>query len=127
MDGGWVERWIDAGFQKVYGGVCSGDWRAYDPFDARHRLDTREIPSPAVCSVFRTYQGWTALTRQGPPDGTLRLVPIANGIAYMLLRALRDEVPEDDLCSARPSSEGSGVGKERCRTCRPWWYRYHIK
>ena len=25
-----------------------------------------EIPSPAVCSVFRTYQGWTALTRQGP-------------------------------------------------------------
>src|SRR3546814_1390125 len=70
---------------------------------------TREIPSPAVCSVFRTYQGWTALTRQGPQDGTLRLVPIANGIAYMLLRALMDDVPEDDLCGARPGRALSAV------------------
>lgn len=102
MDGGSVERWIDPGFQKVYATVLSAAWRAYDPFDARHRLSTREIPSVAVCSMFRTYQGWTALTRQGPRDGTLRLVPIANGIAYMLLRALQDDVAEDDLCGAQP-------------------------
>ena len=38
----------------------------------------REIPSPAVCSMFRTFQGWTALTRQGKGDGTLQLIPIAN-------------------------------------------------
>ena len=42
--------------------------------------------------MFRTYQGWTALTRQGPTDGTLRLIPIAAGIAYVLLRALQDDV-----------------------------------
>ncbi|HYD99774.1 MAG TPA: DUF1479 domain-containing protein [Alphaproteobacteria bacterium] len=102
MDGGSVERWIDPGFQKVYQSVFSGDWRAYDPFDARHRLSTKEIPSPAVCSMFRTYQGWTALTRQGPQDGTLRLSPLANGIAYILLRALMDDVAEDDLCGAQP-------------------------
>ena len=54
-----------------------------------------EIPSPAVCSMFRTYQGWTALTRQGPNDGTLRLIPIAEGISYVLLRALQDDVAED--------------------------------
>ena len=102
MDAGTVERWIDPGYQSVYEKVFAGDWRGYDPFDARHRLETREIPSPAVASVFRTYQGWTALTRQGPKDGTLRLIPIAEGISYVLLRALRDDVAENDLCGAAP-------------------------
>ena len=69
MDAGTVERWIDPGYQKVYEHIFAGDWRGYDPFDATHRLHTREIPSPAVCSMFRTYQGWTALTRQGPEMG----------------------------------------------------------
>jgi hypothetical protein len=102
MDAGTVERWIDPGYQRVYAHVFAGDWRAYDPFDATHRLDTREIPSPAVASVFRTYQGWTALTAQGPRDGTLQLIPIAEGISYVLLRALQDDVPEADLCGAAP-------------------------
>ena len=102
MDAGTVERWIDPGYQRVYEKVFAGDWRGYDPFDARHRVDTREIPSAAVASVFRTYQGWTALTRQGPRDGTLRLIPLATGICYVLLRALQDDVAEDDLCGAAP-------------------------
>ncbi|MGH6922807.1 MAG: YbiU family protein [Propylenella sp.] len=102
MDAGTVERWIDPGYQKVYERVFEGDWRGYDPFDGRYRLETEEIPSPAVCSMFRTYQGWTALTRQGPRDGTLKLIPIAEGISYLLLRALQDDVAEDDLCGAAP-------------------------
>ncbi len=52
--------------------------------------------------MFRTYQGWTALTRQGPHDGTLRLIPIAQGISYVLLRALQADVAETDLCGAQP-------------------------
>jgi hypothetical protein len=102
MDAGTVERWIDPGYQKVYESVFAGAWRRYDPFDGTHRLQTREFPSPAVCSVFRTYQGWTALTRQGPRDGTLRLIPIAAGISYVLLRALQDDIAQDDLCGAKP-------------------------
>ena len=102
MDAGTVERWIDPGYQRVYERVFAGDWRHYDAFDARHRLETREIPSPAVASVFRTYQGWTALTRQGPSDGTLRLIPISQGICYVLLRALQEDVPETELCGAMP-------------------------
>jgi hypothetical protein len=102
MDAGTVERWIDPGYQKVYEQVFEGNWRGYDPFDGAHRLKTHEIPSPAVCSMFRTYQGWTALTRQGPRDGTLRLIPIAEGISYVLLRALQDDVAADDLCGAKP-------------------------
>jgi Protein of unknown function (DUF1479) len=111
MDAGTVERWIDPGYQRVYGHVFAGNWRGYDPFDATHRLETREIPSPAVCSMFRTYQGWTALTRQGPDDGTLRLIPIAEGICYVLLRALQDDVAETDLCGAAPG-RALGVSTE---------------
>ncbi len=102
VDAGTVERWIDPGYQRVYEHVFAGDWRGYDPFDATHRLRTHEIPSPAVCSMFRTFQGWSALTRQGPKDGTLRLIPLAEGITYVLLRALQDDVHETDLCGAAP-------------------------
>jgi uncharacterized protein DUF1479 len=102
MDAGSVERWIDPNYRHVYRHVFSGNWRAYDPFDGAWRTATEEIPSPAVCSVFRTYQGWTALTPQGPGDGTLQLVPIAKGIMYLLLRPLLEDVPEDLLCGAEP-------------------------
>ncbi|AOJ65462.1 hypothetical protein WJ32_23565 [Burkholderia ubonensis] len=102
VDGGSVERWLGANFRRVYRHVLAGNWRAYDPFDAAFRPDVEEIPSPAVCSMFRTFQGWTALTPQGPGDGTLQLVPVANAMAYVVLRALQDDVADDDLCGARP-------------------------
>ena len=103
MDAGSVERWLDPAYQQVYRHVYSGNWRDYDPFDGAWRTHVKEIPSPAVCSMFRTYQGWTALTSQGPDDGTLKLVPITIGIVYMLLRALQDDVPETELCGAEPA------------------------
>ncbi len=101
-DGGSIERWIEPNFRQVYRHVFSGNWRDYDPFDAAWRTEVRELPSPAVCSMFRTFQGWTALTSQGPGDGTLQLVPIANAMVYILLRALQDDVADDDLCGAMP-------------------------
>lgn len=102
MDAGSVERWLDPAYAEVYRNVFAGNWRAYDPFDGAYRTETEEIPSPAVCSAFRTFQGWTALTRQGPGDGTLQLLPIARAIAYLLLRPMGKDVPEDDLCGAQP-------------------------
>ncbi|HTJ94812.1 MAG TPA: DUF1479 domain-containing protein [Pararobbsia sp.] len=101
-DGGSVERWLETNFRHVYRHVFAGRWRQYDPFDAAYRTEVEEIASAAVCSMFRTFQGWTALTPQGPGDGTLQLVPIANAMAYILLRALQDDVPDDDLCGAMP-------------------------
>ncbi|MEK9729764.1 MAG: YbiU family protein, partial [Alphaproteobacteria bacterium] len=47
-------------------------------------------------------RGVGALTRQGPGDGTLNLVPIANAMGGMLLRALQDDVGESSLCEAKP-------------------------
>src|SRR5580658_3808828 len=102
VDGGSVERWLDENFRRVYRHVFSGDWREYNAYDAAYRPEAREVPSPAVCSMFRTFQGWTALTRQGKGDGTLQLIPIAESMVYVLLRALQDDVPEDDLCGAQP-------------------------
>jgi len=112
-DGGSVERWLDDNFRAVYRHVFSGNWREYDPFDAAFRPDAREFQSPAVCSMFRTFQGWTALTRQGKGDGTLQLVPIANSMAYLLLRALQDDVPGTDLCGAKPG---------RALAVQPQWH-----
>ncbi|MGF6775051.1 DUF1479 domain-containing protein [Paraburkholderia sp. GAS334] len=112
-DAGSVERWLDPNFRQVYRHVLSGNWREYDPFDAAFRPDVQEIPSPAVCSMFRTFQGWTALTPQGPGDGTLQLIPIANAMAYVVLRALQDDVPDDELCGALPA---------RALSINPQWH-----
>ncbi len=102
VDGGSVERWLDENFRHVYRHVFSGDWQSYNPFAAEGRTEVREFPSPAVCSMFRTFQGWTALSPQRKHGGTLNLLPVANAMAYILLRALQDDVPEESLCEARP-------------------------
>jgi len=102
MDAGSYERWVDPAFQKIYSKIFSGQFEQYDPWCAAFRTQTRELALPGVSSMFRTFQGWTALTEQGPDDGTLELLPIVNAIAYVLLRALQDDVPDDELCLAKP-------------------------
>lgn len=101
VDAGSIERWIDPAYHgTVYRHIFGGDLAEYRPFDAWGRTEIQEIPSPAVCRMFRTFQGWTALTAQGPNDGTLQLLPVADAMAWILLRALQDDVPEDELCGA---------------------------
>ncbi len=101
-DGGSVESWLEENYLKVYRHVFAGDWRNYDPWDAAYRVSVLEIDSPAACSMFRTFQGWTALTRQGKGDGTLQVIPIANAMMYVLLRALQDDTPQTELPGAQP-------------------------
>lgn len=113
MDAGSYERWLDPAYQKIYGSVFAGRFEDFDPWTAAYRTKTREFASPAVCSMFRTFQGWTALTPQGPGDGTLCLVPIANSIVYLLLRALQDDVDPGDLCGATPG---------RSLAAKPEWH-----
>lgn len=111
MDAGSYERWVDPAFQKIYANIFAGDLDSYDPWRAAYRTQTREFSSPAVSSMFRTFQGWTALTEQGPNDGTLQLLPIANGIAYVLLRSLQEDIPEDELCLAN-AGRALGVNEQ---------------
>ena len=117
-DAGSVERWIDKGYQKVYRHIFNGNWQDYDPFDATYRTEISEIPSPAVSHVFRTFQGWTALTEQGPNDGTLQLIPIVKNMVYILYRALLEDVPDDSLCGALPG---------RALDTSPEWHMLSLK
>ena len=100
-DAGSVERWTDTSYQKIYKDIFSDNFENYNPFEAKYRDKTIEFESPAVAHVFRTFQGWTALTEQGPNDGTLQLIPIAKAMAYVLTRALLDDIPENELCGSK--------------------------
>ena len=102
VDAGSYERWLDPAFQAIYAPVLAGRWQDYDPWKAAYRTQTREFASPAVASMFRTFQGWTGLTEQGPNGGTLQLIPSMLSMPYMLLRALQDDIADDDLCAATP-------------------------
>ena len=101
-DAGSFERWTDKAYQKIYNDIFSDNFENYNPFDSKYRNETEEFEAPAVAHVFRTFQGWTALTTQGPSDGTLQLIPIAKGIAYILTRALMEDVAENELCGSKP-------------------------
>jgi Protein of unknown function (DUF1479) len=99
-DSGSVERWLLPAYQNVFRHVFDGRWRDYDPWDGAYRTDVDEYPSIVMCSAFRTFQGWTALSEMEPGEGVLHVVPIPGAMAYVLLRALQDDVPDDDLCGA---------------------------
>jgi hypothetical protein len=51
-----------------------------------------------MCSVFRTFQGWTALSDMDHDQGVLHTVPIPEAMGYLMLRPLLADVPEDDMC-----------------------------
>ena len=51
-----------------------------------------------MCSAFRTFQGWTALSDMAHDQGVLFTVPIPEAMAYLMLRPLLSDVPEDDMC-----------------------------
>ena len=99
-DSGSVERWLLPAYQRVFRHVFAGRWADYDPWGAAHRTDVDEFESTVMCSAFRTFQGWTALSDMRPTDGVLHVVPIPSAMAYLLLRALQDDVADDDLCGA---------------------------
>jgi Protein of unknown function (DUF1479) len=102
LDSGSVERWVEPNYRKTYKKILTGNWEKYDAFDLSARLDVQFVPSPAVCKVFRSFQGWTALTAQGAGDGTLQVIPfVKEAISYLMLRPFLDDVPADDWCGSQ--------------------------
>jgi hypothetical protein len=99
-DSGSVERWLLPAYQRVFRHVYSGNWSSYDPWDGAYRTEVSEYPSTVMCSAFRTFQGWTALAEMQPSEGVLAVVPIPSAMGYLLLRALQDDLADDDLCGA---------------------------
>ncbi len=112
LDSGSVERWLEPNYRKTYEPIFKGNWEDYDPFDLSSRLEIEFIPSPAVCRVFRAFQGWTALTAQGEGDGTLQVIPlIKEATSYLMLRPLLEDVPYDDWCGSL-AKKAFNVNKE---------------
>lgn len=99
QDGGSVERWEEGGYGRggVYGPVFRGAWddsataaaAAYDPFDAagRVRAVTDLYGGLGACSMFRIFQGWLAMSKVAPGEGTLLVNPLVKETGvYALLR-----------------------------------------
>ncbi|MEQ4452987.1 DUF1479 domain-containing protein [Kosakonia sacchari] len=103
-DSGALERWLLPAYQRVFANVFNGKFEEYDPWNAAHRTEVEEytVDNTTKCSVFRTFQGWTALSDLIPGQGLLHVVPIPEAMAYILLRPLLDDVPEDELCGVAP-------------------------
>ena len=51
-----------------------------------------------MCSAFRTFQGWTALSDMDHDQGVLHTVPIPEAMGYLMLRPLLADVADDDMC-----------------------------
>ncbi|GAA5993221.1 hypothetical protein JCM10908_004515 [Rhodotorula pacifica] len=92
IDGGSLERWEDAGFRSCFKGIFAGGpdpQVRHDPWDLSPRLNanTDLYGGSGQCSVFRMFQGWTALSRTSPGEGTLQVFPDVNlASAYVMLR-----------------------------------------
>ena len=84
--------------QQAFRHLFDGTVEQYDPWDAAHRTVGTQYPSTTMCAAFRTFQGWTALSDMDHDQGVLHTVPIPDAMAYVLLRPLLADVPDDDMC-----------------------------
>ena len=66
-----------------------------------------------MCSAFRTFQGWTALSDIAHDQGVLHTVPVPGAMAYLMLRPLLADVPEDDMCGVTVSRAFPGVHRAK--------------
>lgn len=103
-DSGALERWLLPAYQKVFRKIFSNQFDEYDPWDAAWRTEVNEYEAGTTtkCSAFRTFQGWTALSDMQAGQGLLHVVPVPEAMAYLLLRPLLKDVPEDELCGVAP-------------------------
>jgi hypothetical protein len=98
LDPGTLDLWMTQAYQKAFRHLFDGTVEQYDPWDAAYRTDGPQYPGTTMCSVFRTFQGWTALSDMGHDQGVLHTVPIPGAMAYLTLRPLLADVPEDEMC-----------------------------
>lgn len=98
LDPGTLDLWMTQAYQKAFRHLFDGSVERYDPWDAAYRTAGPQYPGSTMCSAFRTFQGWTALSDMDHDQGVLHTVPIPEAMAYLMLRPLLDDVPDDDMC-----------------------------
>ncbi len=103
LDPGTLDLWMTPGYQAHFRHLFSGNVEAYDPWDAAYRTEAAQYPGSTMCSAFRTFQGWTALSDMAHDQGVLHTVPIPYAMAYLMLRPLLSDVPEGEMAGVRPN------------------------
>ena len=98
LDPGNLDLWMTRAYQQAFRHLFDGAVEDYDPWDAAYRTDGPQYPGTTMCSAFRTFQGWTALSDMAHDQGVLHTVPIPGAMAYLMLRPLLANVPADDMC-----------------------------
>lgn len=84
-----LENWFNTNsVLQAYGALLSENNSDYDPFDATGRAHTQVKPYADACSMFRTFQGWLALSPQGKGRGSLQLVPSPLCVGWLMLSML---------------------------------------
>ena len=98
LDPGTLDLWLTQAYQQAFRHLFDGTVEAYDPWDAAHRTVGPQYPGSTMCSAFRTFQGWTALSDMAHDQGVLHTVPIPAAMGYLMLRPLLPDVADDDMC-----------------------------
>jgi len=98
LDPGTLDLWMTTAYQKAFRHLFDGTIEQYDPWDAAHRTSGPQYPGSTMCSAFRTFQGWTALSDMDHDQGVLHTVPIPEAMVYLMLRPLLDDIADDDMC-----------------------------
>ena len=98
LDPGTLDLWMTEAYQQTFRHLFDGTVESYDPWDAAHRTAGPQYPGTTMCSAFRTFQGWTALSDMAHDQGVLHTVPIPEAMAYLMLRPLLSDVADDDMC-----------------------------
>ncbi|MFV0460091.1 MAG: DUF1479 domain-containing protein [Actinomycetales bacterium] len=102
LDPGTLDLWMTAENQQAFRHLFDGSVEEYDPWDAAYRTGGPQYPGSTMCSAFRTFQGWTALSEMDHDQGVLHTVPIPEAMAYLMLRPLLSDVAQDDMCGVVP-------------------------
>lgn len=92
-DGGSLERWEDPEYRECYKPIFEGKWEEYEPYDASHRIGAKQDlhDSRGTCSVFRSFQGWLAVSDIAPKEGTIYFAPLVKEVtAYYMLKPFFD-------------------------------------
>jgi hypothetical protein len=98
LDPGTLDLWMTRAYQQAFRHLFDGTVELYDPWDAAHRTAGPQYEGSTMCSAFRTFQGWTALSDMDHDQGVLHTVPIPEAMGYLMLRPLLDDVADDDMC-----------------------------
>ncbi|KAL3481914.1 hypothetical protein BJX99DRAFT_269416 [Aspergillus californicus] len=91
IDAGSLDRWADENYRRFYDPVFTGSPLEYDPFNVQKRIAANQakFPGRSQSTVFRSFQGWTALSSSGAEFGRSSLAIFPNlklAQAYVLLR-----------------------------------------